>query len=52
MDRILYGEARFYQRELIRCQSYHGHYAYSCVSVAMLGGDGTDSNTQVLPVRH
>jgi hypothetical protein len=52
MDRILYGEARFYQGELIRCQSYHGQYACSCVRVAILGGDGMDSSTQVLPVRH
>jgi hypothetical protein len=51
MDRIPYGEAHFYQGELIRCQSYHGNYACSCSEVAMSGGDETDSSTQVSVVR-
>jgi hypothetical protein len=45
MDRIPFGEARFYQDELIRCHSYHGDYVFSCGGFAMPGGDGTNSNT-------
>jgi hypothetical protein len=45
MDWIPYGEAHFYQGELIRCQSYHGDYACSCLGFAMPGGDGTYYNT-------
>jgi hypothetical protein len=51
MDRILCGEARFYQDMLIQHQSYHEDYACSSVGVAMLGGDGIDSSTQVPAVR-
>jgi hypothetical protein len=47
MDRIPYGEVRFYQGKVIQCQSYHGDYACSYGGVAMSGGDGVDSNTQV-----
>jgi hypothetical protein len=39
MDYIPYGEARFYQGDLIRCQGYHDDYACSCQRVAMLGSD-------------
>jgi hypothetical protein len=45
MNWILYGEARFYQVELVGCQSYDGDYACSCDAVAMLGIDGVDSST-------
>jgi hypothetical protein len=51
MDRILCGEAYFYQGMFIRCQSYHDDYACYCGGVAMSGGDGMDSNTQVPAVR-
>jgi hypothetical protein len=51
MDWNPYGEDRFYQGELIWCQSYHGDYACSCGDVIMSGSDGMDSNTQVLIVR-
>jgi hypothetical protein len=46
--RIFYGEAHLYQGKLIQCQSYHGDYACSRGGVAMSGGDGTCSRTQVL----
>jgi hypothetical protein len=52
MYRIPYEEARFYQGELIRCQSYHDDYAYSCGRVAMSGGDGMDFSTQVPAVKY
>jgi hypothetical protein len=51
MDRMPYGEARFYQGELIQCHSYHSDYACSCGEVSMPGGDGMDSNTQVPAIR-
>jgi hypothetical protein len=51
MDRIPYGEAHFYQGELIRCQSYHGNYACSCGGVAMSDGNGMDSSIEVLSIR-
>jgi hypothetical protein len=51
MGWITYEDARFYQGELIRCQSYHDDYACFCGGVAMSGGDGTTSSTQVLAVR-
>jgi hypothetical protein len=47
MDQIRYGEARFYQGELIQCQSYHDDYVCSCGRVDMSGGDEMDSSTQV-----
>jgi hypothetical protein len=50
--RILYGEACFYQGMLIQCQTYHANYACSYGGVAMSGGDGMDSSTQVPVVRH
>jgi hypothetical protein len=50
MDQIPYGETRFYQGELIRCQSYYDDYACSC-GVIVSDGDGMDSNTQVSVVR-
>jgi hypothetical protein len=52
MDRILSGEARFYQGMLIQRQSYHGDYACSFVGVVMLGGNMTDFSTQVPAIRH
>jgi hypothetical protein len=52
MDQILHGEARFYQVMLIQHQSHHGDYACSFGGVAMSGGDGTYSNTQVPAARH
>jgi hypothetical protein len=36
---------------IIRCQSYHGDYAYSYGGAAMSGSDGTYSITQVPVVR-
>jgi hypothetical protein len=48
VDRISYGEARFYHGKLIRCQSYHDDYARSYVRVAMSGGDKTDSILECL----
>jgi hypothetical protein len=47
MDRLPYGEARFYQGELFRHQSHHGDFACSCDGVAMLDGDGTYFSTHV-----
>jgi hypothetical protein len=52
MDWIPYREARFYQGEVIQRQSHHGDYACHCGGVAMSGGDGMDSNTQVLAISH
>jgi hypothetical protein len=37
---------------LIRCQSYHGDYGCTFGEVAVLGGDGTCSITQVPVVKH
>jgi hypothetical protein len=51
MDRIPYGEVRFYQGEFIQCQSYHDDYAYSCDEVAMSDEDGMDLSTRVPAVR-
>jgi hypothetical protein len=51
MDQIPYGETRFYQGELIRCQSYYDDYTCSCGGVIVSDGDGMDSNTQVSVVR-
>jgi hypothetical protein len=51
MDRIPYGEARFYRSMLIQCQSYHGDYEYFYGGAAMSGGDGMNSSTQVCVVR-
>jgi hypothetical protein len=51
MDRIPYGETRFYQDELIQCQGYHDDYACSCDGVAMSSNDGTDPSTRVPAVR-
>jgi hypothetical protein len=51
MDRILYGEAHFYQGVLIQCQSYHDDYVCFYGGVAMSGSDGMDSSTQVHVVR-
>jgi hypothetical protein len=50
-DRILHGEARFYQGMLIRCQSYHGDYVCTIGRVAMSGGDEMDSYTRVPTAR-
>jgi hypothetical protein len=52
MDRILRGEAHFYQGVLNWHQSYHDYYACSLGGVAVPGSDGTDSNTQVPTARH
>jgi hypothetical protein len=38
--------------EFIRCQSDHDDYVYSRDGVALSGGDGTDSTTQVSVARH
>jgi hypothetical protein len=46
-DRILRGEARFYQGVLIQRQSYHDDYECSFGRVAMSGGDGMDFSTRV-----
>jgi hypothetical protein len=51
LDLISYEEARFYQDELIQCQSDHGNYACSHGGVAMSDSDGMDSSTQVPVVR-
>jgi hypothetical protein len=51
MDRILHGEARFYQGVLVRCKSYHDDYACSFDGNVMSDDDGIDSSTQVLVVR-
>jgi hypothetical protein len=47
VDRIFYGEPCLYWGELIRCQSDHDDYACHRGGVAMSGGDGTCSSTQV-----
>jgi hypothetical protein len=47
-DRILHGEAHFYQSMLIQGKSYHDDYVYSFGKVIVSGGDGMDSSTQVL----
>jgi hypothetical protein len=51
MERIPYGEARFYQGKLIQCKSYHDDYACSCGGVTLSDGDGMDPHTQVPIVR-
>jgi hypothetical protein len=50
-DQISCGEARFYQGELIRCQSDNNDYVCPRGEVAMSDSDGTNSNTRVLVVR-
>jgi hypothetical protein len=47
VDRILYGEPCPYWVELIQCHSDHGEYECSHGGVAISGGDGTCSSTQV-----
>jgi hypothetical protein len=47
LNRILHGEARFYQGVLIHYQSYDGDYACSLSRVAMSNGDRTYSSTRV-----
>jgi hypothetical protein len=42
----------FLSGEFIRCQSDHSDYVYSRDGVALSGGDGTDSSTQVPVARH
>jgi hypothetical protein len=51
MDQILHGEDHFYESIFIQCQSYHDNYVCSYGGVAMSGGDGTDSGTQVPTIR-
>jgi hypothetical protein len=51
IDRILCGVAWFYQGVLIQRQGYHGDYACSFGIIAMSGGDGMDSSTQLPAVR-
>jgi hypothetical protein len=51
MDRIPYGEAHFYQDELIQCQSYYDDYTYYCGEVTMSDEDGMDLSTRVPVVR-
>jgi hypothetical protein len=51
MDRIAYGETRFYQGEIIQCQSYHADYACPCGGVAMSSADRMDFSNQVPTVR-
>jgi hypothetical protein len=50
-DRIIHGEARFYQGVLILYQSYHGDYACLLGRAAMSDNDGMDSTTRVHAVR-
>jgi hypothetical protein len=45
MDRILYGEAYFYQGMLTQRQSYHGDYACPRGGATVSVGDGMDSST-------
>jgi hypothetical protein len=51
VDRIYHGESHPYWDELIRCQSDHDDYTCFHGGVAISGGDGMGSSTQVAIVR-
>jgi hypothetical protein len=51
MDQILRGEACFYQGIFILHQGYHDDYACFFGGVAMSGGNGMYSSTQVSTIR-